>query len=364
MSYKILALKLRPKKLDDVIGQNHVIKSLKSSIKNYRLHHAYIFTGSRGVGKTTLARIFAKCLNCEKGILINSCEKCKNCKLINLGKFSDLIEVDAASRTKVEETKELLEDIKYPPINGRYKIYLIDEVHMLSLYSFNALLKTLEEPPEYIKFLLATTKFKKIPITILSRCLQFNLKLIPFKLMLKYLKKILFLENILIENNALNLICKLSKGSMRDALSIIEQAIIFCGKKIKEKNIINIIGVIDKYYIYLIVKALIKNDIYKILELIINFYELGVDFIYICDELIILFHKIFLSKLLPNYFKLINEDLDEDLIYFSKNFTIEEIKIYYKIILKGRKTMLELSDLKSGLEMILLNLIFLKKNQI
>lgn len=361
MSYKVLALKLRPKKLDDLIGQKHIINSLKNSLNNYRLHHAYLFTGTRGVGKTTIARIFAKCLNCEKGIVINTCEKCNNCNLINIGKFSDLIEVDAASRTKIEETKKILEDIKYPPVIGRYKIYLIDEVHMLSLYSFNALLKTLEEPPEYIKILLATTNLKKIPITIVSRCLQFNLKLIPMKLMIKYLKKILVVEKILIENSALKLICKISKGSMRDALSLLEQSIIFCGKTIKEKNIIKLIGVINKNYIYLIIKALIQSDIDKVLKVIIKLYDLGVDFIYLCDELIILFHKIALSKIIPKYFKLIKEEIDKELIYFSNKFTIDEINIYYKIILKGRKNLLVVPDLKSGLEMILLKIICLKK---
>ncbi|MCB1849320.1 MAG: DNA polymerase III subunit gamma/tau, partial [Gammaproteobacteria bacterium] len=234
MSYQALARKWRPRMFSELVGQEHVVRALSNALDNDRLHHAYLFTGTRGVGKTTLARIFAKSLNCERGVSATPCGKCSICQEVDEGRFIDLLEVDAASRTKVEQTRELLENVPYAPVRGRYKVYLIDEVHMFSGGSFNALLKTLEEPPPHVKFILATTDPQKVPVTVLSRCLQFNLKRLPFELIRDYLETLLQRERLEYEIAALGLLSRGADGSMRDALSLLDQAIAFGGGKVLE----------------------------------------------------------------------------------------------------------------------------------
>src|SRR5215207_6340442 len=227
MSYLALARKWRPKKFAELVGQEHVLRALVNALDTGRLHHAFLFTGTRGVGKTTIARILAKCLNCEKGVTATPCGECPACLDIDAGRFFDLIEVDAASRTKVDDTRDLLDNVQYAPARGRFKVYLIDEVHMLSTHSFNALLKTLQEPPPHVKFLLATTDPQKLPVTVLSRCLQFNLKRFPVGLISEHLAKVLAAEKIPAEPPALKLVAQAADGSMRDALSLLDQLIAF-----------------------------------------------------------------------------------------------------------------------------------------
>ncbi|MGB5473950.1 MAG: DNA polymerase III subunit gamma/tau, partial [Gammaproteobacteria bacterium] len=250
MSYQVLARKWRPRNFTELVGQEHVQRALVNALDNDRLHHAYLFTGTRGVGKTTIARIFAKSLNCEKGVSSHPCGECSACTEISEGRFIDLVEVDAASRTKVEDTRELLENVQYAPTRGRYKVYLIDEVHMLSGHSFNALLKTLEEPPPHVKFLLATTDPQRLPVTVLSRCLQFNLKSLTLAQITGQLEHILKAEGIAADSGALRQLALSANGSLRDALSLLDQAIAFCDGRLGEADVRSMLGTIDRDVIY------------------------------------------------------------------------------------------------------------------
>ena len=250
MSYQVLARKWRPGNFEAVAGQAHVLKSLVNALENQRLHHAYLFTGTRGVGKTTLARILAKCLNCEKGVSSTPCGECSSCTAISEGTFIDLIEVDAASKTKVEDTRDLLENVQYTPSMGRYKVYLIDEVHMLSGHSFNALLKTLEEPPSHVTFIFATTDPQKLPVTILSRCLQLNLKNLNPQIVTDYLVSVLSQEKISYDEAALWQIAHAASGSMRDALTLVDQAISYCQGKINSAGVIDMLGIPNQFQVY------------------------------------------------------------------------------------------------------------------
>ncbi|MBK2027632.1 DNA polymerase III subunit gamma/tau [Allofrancisella guangzhouensis] len=260
MSYQALARKYRPKSFSEIAGQQHALNSLTHALETQRVHHAYLFTGTRGIGKTTLGRLLAKCLNCKTGVTAQPCNNCENCLAINNNSFIDLIEVDAASRTGVEETKEILDNIQYMPSQGRYKVYLIDEVHMLSKQSFNALLKTLEEPPEYVKFILATTDYHKIPITILSRCIQLHLKHISQPDIKSQLKEVLSKESILSDEQSLDYIAYHAKGSLRDALSLLDQAISFCNGKIQHSQVKQMLGIVDSEEVYNIINAIIDDD--------------------------------------------------------------------------------------------------------
>src|SRR5579862_6915671 len=260
MSYTALARKWRPKKFAELVGQEHVRRALVNALETGRVHHAFLFTGTRGVGKTTIARIFAKCLNCETGVTAHPCGVCGACREIDSGRFVDLIEVDAASRTKVDDTREMLDNVQYSPTRGRYKVYLIDEVHMLSNHSFNALLKTLEEPPPHVKFLLATTDPQKLPVTVLSRCLQFNLKRLSSNLVGDRLKFIAEAENLQFEPAAAALLARAAEGSMRDALSLLDQLIAFGGGTLSEANARAMLGTIDHGHIARIVDALSRED--------------------------------------------------------------------------------------------------------
>src|SRR5271156_5240909 len=260
MSYIVLARKWRPKRFAEMVGQEHVLRALTNSLDSGKIHHAFLFTGTRGVGKTTIARILAKSLNCERGVSSNPCGVCAACREIDEGRFVDLIEVDAASRTKVDDTRELLDNVQYAPTRGRYKVYLIDEVHMLSNHSFNALLKTLEEPPPHIKFLLATTDPQKLPVTVLSRCLQFSLKRLPAALIGERLKFIAAAENLSFEPAAVALLARAAEGSMRDALSLLDQLIAFGGGTVNEINARSMLGTIDRGHVARLVDAVARGD--------------------------------------------------------------------------------------------------------
>jgi DNA polymerase-3 subunit gamma/tau len=268
MSYQVLARKWRPRSFDELVGQEHVSRALINALDNDRVHHAFLFTGTRGVGKTTIARIFAKSLNCEQGVSSKPCGVCSACREIDENRFVDLLEVDAASRTKVEDTRDLLDNVQYAPTRGRYKVYLIDEVHMLSGHSFNALLKTLEEPPPHVKFLLATTDPQKLPVTILSRCLQFNLRRLPPELIQQHLEKVLQQENIEFETPALEQLARSADGSMRDALSLLDQAIAYGGGAVRDEDVRAMLGKLDQQPIQAMLEALADGDGRRALEIV------------------------------------------------------------------------------------------------
>ena len=260
MSYQVLARKWRPRDFASLVGQEHVVRALRHALEQKRLHHAYLFTGTRGVGKTTLARILAKCLNCETGITPQPCNKCSACVEIDAGRFVDLLEVDAATNTKVDEMRQLLETAQYAPTRARFKVYVIDEVHQLSRHAFNAMLKTLEEPPEHMKFILATTDPQKIPVTVLSRCLQFNLKQMPRDAIASHLANVLTKENIAFEPDALNLLARAAAGSMRDALSLLDQAIAHGGGKVGAASVADMLGAIDQTHLVRLLEAVAASD--------------------------------------------------------------------------------------------------------
>lgn len=359
MTYQVLARKWRPKTFREMAGQNHVLKALVNALDHDRLHHAYLFTGTRGVGKTTIARILAKCLNCESGVSSEPCGQCQNCVAISEGRFVDLIEVDAASRTKVEDTRELLDNVQYSPSQGRYKVYLIDEVHMLSTSSFNALLKTLEEPPPHVKFLLATTDPQKIPATILSRCLQFSLKNLTPERVVDYLKSILEKEMITFDEGALWLLGRAAEGSMRDALSLTDQAIAFGSGKLGEEDVRQMLGTIDHAAVYRLIKALAARDGAALLTLVAELSEAGVDFAGLVSELLVVLHRVAIAQTVP-------EGLDnslgdrEQIVDLASALSAEDVQFYYQMTLVGRRDLGLAPDLRAGLEMLLLRLLAFK----
>jgi DNA polymerase-3 subunit gamma/tau len=292
MSYMVLARKWRPKTFSEVVGQQHVLRALINGLDQDRLHHAFLFSGTRGVGKTTLARIFAKSLNCEQGISSTPCGECQSCREVDAGRFVDLIEVDAASRTKVDDTRELLDNVQYAPSRGRYKVYLIDEVHMLSTSSFNALLKTLEEPPPHVKFLFATTDPQKLPITILSRCLQFNLRRLELEQISAHLQFILQQEQIEFEPNSTKALARAADGSMRDALSLLDQAIAFGNGKVEDEHVSNMLGTINQDQVSDLIQALFDQDGGKLLHLSSELSSQGRDFSVVLNGLLSTFQQI------------------------------------------------------------------------
>ncbi len=356
MSYQVLARKWRPKNFEEIVGQEHVVRALKNALTQNRLHHAYLFSGTRGVGKTTIARILAKALNCATGITANPCGKCDACIEIDSGRFIDLIEVDAASRTKVEDTRDLLDNVQYLPTRGRFKIYIIDEVHMLSGHSFNALLKTLEEPPEHVKFLLATTDPQKLPVTVLSRCLQFNLKALSSELIQKQLQHILTQEKIPYEDQALYQLAFNAKGSVRDALSLLDQAIAFGHNKITTIDTKAMLGTVDTQKVFTLLEALAVNDATKLLETVSSLAELAADFVDTLDELLEILHQISLVQLIPNISN-INSPYPELVKVLATKFTPEEIQLYYQISLIGKRDLLLAPSERSGFEMIMLRML-------
>src|SRR5690625_3590887 len=299
MSYQVLARKWRPRSFAEMVGQEHVLRALVNGLSSGRLHHAYLFTGTRGVGKTTIARIIAKCLNCEQGVSSTPGQKCSACVEINQGRFVDLIEVDAASRTKVEDTRDLLDNVQYAPTRGRYKVYLIDEIHMLSTHSFNALLKTLEEPPEHVKFLLATTDPQKIPVTILSRCLQFNLKRLSASSISAHLQKILGAEGIEWDDTALAEIARAADGSVRDSLSLLDQAISFGSGAVREADVRSMLGTIEREYLYDILEALADENGAAVLSVVERMAERAPDFADALADLLLILHSLALLQAVP-----------------------------------------------------------------
>lgn len=359
MSYQVLARKWRPGNFTEMVGQEHILRALINALDEERLHHAYLFTGTRGVGKTTIARIFAKSLNCETGVTSTPCGECSACKEIAEGRFIDLIEVDAASRTKVEDTRELLDNVQYAPTHGRFKVYLIDEVHMLSGHSFNALLKTLEEPPPHVKFLLATTDPQKLPVTILSRCLQFNLKRMPINLIEKHLKFILQQETVVFDEPSIRLIAHGADGSMRDALSLLDQAIAFGGGKLEQDEVQSMLGTVSRDRVMHILKALVANDAAAVMQHVEELSDLSPDYANVLAELLALLHQMALAQKVPQAIdeNLVNRD---ELLELATQVSTEDIQLFYQVGLIGRRDLPLAPEPRSGLEMALLRMLAFK----
>lgn len=356
MTYQVLARKWRPHTFHQVVGQQHVLKALINSLEQGRLHHAYLFSGTRGVGKTTIARILAKCLNCEIGVTSTPCGKCDSCRAIDQGNFVDLLEIDAASRTKVEDTRELLDNVQYRPAQGRYKVYLIDEVHMLSRSSFNALLKTLEEPPPYVKFLLATTDPQKLPITILSRCLQFHLKALDREQIVGQLERVLDAEAQPYEVPALALLAKAADGSMRDALSLTDQALAHGNGHVHLDQVQAMLGTLDHRHLYQMLHCLQHLDGPGLMQKVAEVSQLGPDFSLLHAELTALLHRLAMTQLLGSSLDSLATD-NEQLLTYARVFSAEELQLYYQIAIAGRKELPFAPDGRSGLEMTLLRML-------
>uniref|UniRef100_UPI0036D7C505 DNA polymerase III subunit gamma/tau n=1 Tax=Photorhabdus sp. RM322S TaxID=3342825 RepID=UPI0036D7C505 len=354
MSYQVLARKWRPQIFSDVIGQEHVLTALANGLSHSRLHHAYLFSGTRGVGKTTIARLFAKGLNCETGITDKPCGKCANCLEIEQGRFVDLIEIDAASRTKVEDTRELLDNVQYAPARGRFKVYLIDEVHMLSRHSFNALLKTLEEPPEHVKFLLATTDPQKLPVTILSRCLQFHLKVLNVDQISDQLEHILKAEHLESDSRARQLLARAADGSMRDALSLTDQAIAMGQGEVTTEIVSLMLGTLDDEQPLSIIESLIRADGQQVMALVEQAASRGVDWENLLVEILSLLHRIAMIQLLPSQPEIASSSIEGRLRILAKAISPEDLQLYYQTLLIGRRDLPYAPERRMGVEMTLL----------
>ncbi|XOV82030.1 MAG: DNA polymerase III subunit gamma/tau [bacterium] len=344
MSYEVLARKLRPMGFDALVGQDHVVRALRHALDAGRLHHAYLFTGTRGVGKTTIARIVAKALNCEKGVSADPCGECSICLEVKQNRFVDLIEVDAASRTGVDDTRELLDNAQYLPTRGRYKVYLIDEVHMLSTASFNALLKTLEEPPEHVKFLLATTDPKKVPVTVLSRCLQFQLKNLSREAITQYLQGVLSSEDVAFEADALDIIARSAAGSMRDALSLTDQAIAYGQGSMTTRDVSDMLGVVGRDAVAQLLAGIAAGEAAQIMALSRDLAERSVDFADVLKGLLEALHDLAVRGAIEGPAA-------------SAPFSPEELQLYYQIALLGSRDLVYAPDERSGFEMTLLRML-------
>ena len=356
MSYQVLARKWRPRSFREMVGQTHVLKALINALDSQRLHHAYLFTGTRGVGKTTIARIIAKCLNCETGISSTPCGTCSVCREIDEGRFVDLIEVDAASRTKVEDTRELLDNVQYSPSRGRFKVYLIDEVHMLSTSSFNALLKTLEEPPPHVKFLLATTDPQKLPVTVLSRCLQFSLKNMPPERVVEHLTHVLAAENVPFEDDALWLLGRAADGSMRDAMSLTDQAIAFGEGKVLAADVRAMLGTLDHGQVYGVLHALIEGDARALIEAVRHLAEQGPDWNGVLSEMLNVLHRVAIAQALPDAVDNGQGDR-ERVLQLAQALPAEDVQFYYQMGLIGRRDLPLAPEPRGGFEMVLLRML-------
>jgi len=356
MSYLVLARKWRPKDFSDTVGQEHVLQALINALDSGRLHHAYLFTGTRGVGKTTIARILAKALNCEKGVTSEPCGECSACVEIDEGRFVDLIEVDAASKTKVDDTRDLLDNVQYAPARGRYKVYLIDEVHMLSKSSFNALLKTLEEPPPHVKFLLATTDPQKLPVTVLSRCLQFNLKRMTPRLISDRLTHICEAESVEAESAALATIARAADGSMRDALSLLDQAIAYCGGAIEEVQVAKMLGTIDRDHVVRLLRLLADNDAKGIVDAIREIDEQFPNYSRLLEDLARDLQRIAVYQVVGTCDS--EDDLNEqEYAELSDVLPAADVQLFYQAAIIGRRDLHLAPDPRSGAEMVLLRML-------
>jgi DNA polymerase III subunit gamma/tau len=362
MSYQVLARKWRPKSFETLIGQEHVVRALTNALEQQRLHHAYLLTGTRGVGKTSIARILAKSLNCETGITAHPCGVCSACLDIDKGRFIDLIEVDAASNTQVDNMRDLLDNAQYAPTAGRFKVYIIDEVHMLSRSSFNAMLKTLEEPPAHVKFILATTDPQKMPVTVLSRCLQFNLRQMASTSITEHCQSILKTENIPFEVAALQLIAKAASGSMRDALSLLDQAIAYGSQSVQEKEVRAMLGAIDQSYLIELLKALIQNDGEALMSQAQAMSERSIAFDAALGDLATLLQQIAMTQVVPNSIAL---DLPERpaLLELAQQLSAEKVQLYYQIALLGRRDIGLSPDEYAGFTMTLLRMLAFNQSE-
>ncbi|WP_089727195.1 DNA polymerase III subunit gamma/tau [Candidatus Thiosymbion oneisti] len=356
MSYQVLARKWRPRSFADMVGQEHVVRALSNALDRDQLHHAYLFTGTRGVGKTTLARILSKALNCEQGVSARPCGQCSTCREIDEGRFVDLLEVDAASRTKVDQTRELLDNVPFAPVKGRFKVYLIDEVHMFSAHSFNALLKTLEEPPTHVKFLLATTDPQKVPATVLSRCLQFNLKRLVPEQITDQFARILAAEGIEFEPRALTLLAQAADGSMRDGLSLLDQAIAFGGGRVTGDEVRTMLGTVGRELCLNLLQALAKLDRPGLLDEVARIAELTPDFADVLQELIGLLHRVALYQEVPATLR--EDDPERERIAdLAGQLAPEDIQLFYQIALLGQRDLSLVPDPRTGIEMVLLRML-------
>ncbi len=355
MSYQVLARKWRPKSFDTLVGQKSAVQALSNALDQNRLHHAYIFNGTRGIGKTTIARILAKSLNCDTGITSKPCLKCPACTEIDVGRYVDLIELDAASNTGVDNMIELLENAQYAPTSGRFKIYIIDEVHMLSKSAFNAMLKTLEEPPEHIKFILATTEIQKVPVTVLSRCLQFNLRQMTVDDITNHLKHILNEEKIEAEDEALQIIAKASNGSMRDSLSILDQAIAFSQSKVSVEKVIQMLGTIDDEILFKIIECLIAQNGVSLNKLAREMDANNISFEGALNDLAKLFHELTVCKIIPDHLK--NSSKKDMYQKLADELTAESLQLFYQICIHGKKDLYLAPDPITGFNMTLLRML-------
>lgn len=356
MSYQVLARKWRPQNFNEMAGQAHVLQTLTHALEQQRLHHAYLFTGTRGVGKTTVARILARCLNCEQGITATPCGQCNACREISEGRFIDLIEVDAASRTRVEDTRDLLDNVQYAPARGRFKVYLIDEVHMLSTHSFNALLKTLEEPPPHVKFLLATTDPQKLPVTVLSRCLQFHLKNLAPQQIVTYLQSVLAAEQIDYEEDALWQLGRAAAGSMRDALTLLDQSISFGGGRVQVASVTSLLGTPDHAAVFAFLEALAQRDGVALMAAVAACAENNPDYSRLLAQMLSVCHRLAQAQVMPEAID--NSEGDRAQIKaLAGEFAAEDVQLYYQICLQSLQDMPHSPDARACFEMGLLRML-------
>ncbi|MEX2332776.1 MAG: DNA polymerase III subunit gamma/tau, partial [Pseudohongiella sp.] len=356
MSYQVLARKWRPQNFSEMAGQAHVLQTLTHALEQQRLHHAYLFTGTRGVGKTTVARILARCLNCEQGITATPCGQCNACREISEGRFIDLIEVDAASRTKVEDTRDLLDNVQYAPARGRFKVYLIDEVHMLSGHSFNALLKTLEEPPPHVKFLLATTDPQKLPVTVLSRCLQFHLKNLAPAQIVTYLQSVLAAEQIDHEEDALWQLARAAAGSMRDALTLLDQSISFGGGSVQVASVTSLLGTPDHAAVFAFMEALAHRDGSGLMSAVAQCAENNPDYGRLLEQMLSVCHRLALAQVMPDAID--NSEGDREQIKaLAGAFAAEDVQLYYQICVQTLQDMPHSPEARACFEMGLLRML-------
>ncbi len=362
MSYEVLARKWRPRLFGDLVGQEHVVQALVNGLDQDRVHHAFLLTGTRGVGKTTIARILAKCLNCEQGVSSTPCGECGSCVDLDDGRFVDMLEIDAASKTKVDDTREMLESVQYTPTRGRYKVYIIDEVHMLSGHSFNALLKTLEEPPPHVKFVLATTDPQKLPVTILSRCLRFNLsRLLPDQIG-GQLEKILQAESVEAEPAAIMRIARAADGSMRDGLSLLDQAIAYGGGSLRDEEVASMLGSIDHAHVAAIIDALARSDAGSLLETVHDLVSQSRKLDTALDELAAAMHRIALIHAAPDFRDPERADWDS-LVELAGRISPEDAQLYYQIAVTGCRDLELAPDPRTGMEMTLLRMLAFKPEE-